>query len=448
MKLLFTNPLAKTGATIALAMAGLLSVGAAHAVGTAAGTDINNISLLSYSVGGTPQNQICSSGAGGGNSASTALTTGSTCGGVGGAGGTFTAFKVDNKVNLLVATTNTTFVSVVPGLTGVTGLNLNSASQVTTFTVTNLGNSVQDFSLTPGNPTGSPTLFGGTDNFDGTSCVARVESGGTLGYDSADTATFIDELSAVATAGANVRTVYVICAIPAAQVNNDVAVVSLTATALIGGTAGQGAALTQTTTADTAGVDIVFADGIGTETADLARDATFSARSAFRVVSATLSVTKVVVPVCDPFNGSVDPKNIPGTFVRYTITVANTAAAGGASATLGTVSDTLVNLVTFDPNLITGAGAPATTTSCTSGGAVEVGGAAGRGFKIVQTTRGITGSFLTNDSGDTDGASITGQTVTINYAQALPAVAGVGGYAAGELKAGESVVVYFNAIIN
>ena len=47
-----------------------------------------------------------------------------------------------------------------------------------------------------------------------------------------------------------------------------------------------------------------------------------------------------------------------------------------------------------------------------------------------------------------DGADLTGTTVTINYAQALPLVAGPSGYAAGELKAGESVTVYFNVTIN
>lgn len=421
MKTLFRNTLTRPVVAIALALAGLAAGGAAHALGTAAGTSITNLATLNYSVGGTAQTAIGSSAAGN--------TTG---------GGTATSFVVDNKINLLVATTDITFVSVVPGLTGVApSANPNSASQVTTFTVTNTGNSVQDYSLAAANLGNGITLFGGTDNFDGTSCVARVESGTTAGYDATDTATFIDELLPD-----GVRTVYVICAIPAARVNNDVAVVSLTATALVGGAAGQGAALTQTTGANTVGVDIVFADGAGTD--DAIRDASFSARSAFRVVTATLTVTKSVAAVCDPFNGSTNPKNIPGTFVRYTITIANT---GNASATLSTVGDTLTSLVTFDANLITGVGGPgaAATTCSVAGGAPT--SAAGSGFLVPPlvggTRAGFPKYFTTTSS--VDGIDLSGSNVNVNFGLVLPVEAG---YTAGELKATESVSVIFQVLIN
>lgn len=422
MKTLFRNTLSRPVMAIALAMAGLAAGGAAHAAGTAAGTAITNLATLNYSVGGAAQTAIGSSEAGN--------TTGA---------GTATSFVVDNKINLLVATTDTTFVSVVPGLTGVAGANPNSALQVTTFTVTNTGNSVQDFSLATASLASGTTLFVGpnnTDNFDGTACVARVESGGTLGYDATDTAVFIDELSAD-----GFRTVYVICAIPVARVNNDVAVVSLTATALVGGTAGQGAALTETTTANTAGVDIVFADGAGTD--DAIRNANYSARSAFRVVTATLTVTKAVAAVCDPFNGSTLPKNIPGTFVRYTITIANT---GAASATLSTVGDTLTNLVTFDPNLIIGAGAPATAATTCAAATGTPTSAAGSGFLVpaVGTRAGFPKYFTTTSS--VDGIDLTGgNVVSVNFGLVLPVEAG---YTAGELKATESVSVIYQVQIN
>jgi hypothetical protein len=419
MKTLFRNTLSRPVVAIALAMAGLAAGGTAHALGTTAGTAITNLATLNYSVGGAAQTAIGSS--------ETGNTTGA---------GTATSFLVDNKINLLVATTDTTLVSVVPGLTGVTGANPNGATQVTTFTVTNTGNSVQDYSLAVANLAASTTLFTGTDNFDGTACVARVESGGTPGYDATDTATFIDEL-----APDGVKTVYVICAIPVARVNNDVAVVSLTATALAGGTAGaQGAALVETTGANTAGVDIVFADGAGTD--DAIRNANYSARSGFKVVTATLTVTKAVVAVCDPFNGSTLPKNIPGSFVRYTITIANT---GAASATLSTVGDTLTNLVTFDPSLITGAGGPATAaTTCASTGTPT--SAAGSGFlvPVVGTRAGFPKYFTTTSS--VDGIDLTGgNLVTVNFGLVLPVEAG---YTAGELKATESVSVIYQVKIN
>lgn len=420
MKTLFKNTLTRPVMAIALAMAGLVAGGAAHAAGTGAGTAITNLATLNYSVGGAPQTAIGSSAAGN--------TTGA---------GTATSFVVDNKINLLVATTDTTFVSVVPGLTGVAGANPNGASQVTTFTVTNSGNSTQDFSLVAASLASGTTLFGGTDNFDGTSCVARVESGTTAGYDATDTATFIDELPAD-----GFKTVYVICAIPVARVNNDVAVVSLTATALAGGGVGaQGAALVETTGANTAGVDIVFADGAGTD--DAARNANYSARSAFRVVTATLTVTKSVAAVCDPLNGSTNPKNIPGTFVRYTITIANT---GAASATLSTVGDTLTNLVTFDANLITGAGGPATAATTCAAATGTPTSAAGSGFLVpaVGARAGFPKYFTTTSTAD--GIDLAGgNVVNVNFGQVLPVEAG---YTAGELKATESVSVIYQVLIN
>ena len=91
-----------------------------------------------------------------------------------------------------------------------------------------------------------------------------------------------------------------------------------------------GAALTETAGADTAGVDIVFGDAAGTD--DGARDAAHSSRSAYRVVSAALSVAKISTLICDPFNGTTNPKRIPGAIVRWTITITNT---GAASANLG-----------------------------------------------------------------------------------------------------------------
>ena len=114
------------------------------------------------------------------------------------------------------------------------------------------------------------------------------------------------------------------------------------------------------------------------------------------------------------------------------------------------MSDTLNANTTFYPNLVTGAGAPATATSCTSaGGAPE--SAAGSGFKIdvlgdtrVAGTGGAFPAFLTT-SANGDGATAASGVVTIDYGLALPAG---GAYGAGELKPGEAVVVYFNVTIN
>lgn len=157
--------------------------------------------------------------------------------------------------------------------------------------------------------------------------------------------------------------------------------------------------------------------------------------------AAQLTFTKTATLICDPFNGTSNQKNIPGAIVRWTMTVANT---GATSVNLTTVSDLLSVNTTFDPNLITGAGGAAGCNSAT--GTPE--SAAGKGFKlsIVGGTRPAAAypKFFTT-AADADAATLSGATVTINYALGLPLEAG---YTAGQLNSGESVVVYFNVTIN
>ena len=154
--------------------------------------------------------------------------------------------------------------------------------------------------------------------------------------------------------------------------------------------------------------------------------------------AAQLTFTKTVSLICDPFNGTSNPKNIPGAVVRWTMTVANN---GGVSVNLTTVSDLISANTTFDSNLITGAG------SCqTASGTPE--SAIGKGFKlsILGGTRPPVSypKFFTTVA-DADAASLSGSTVSINYSLGLPAE---GTYTAGQLNVGESVVVYFNVTIN
>ena len=404
----------------------------AWAIGTASNTTISNLATLSYTVGGTAQAAIGSSAAGN--------TTGA---------GTATTFLVDKKVNLTVVETNSAPTIVAPGQVGA----------VTTFTVTNTGNDPQDFSLSAvGNIASGSTIFNNTtaltDNFDATACTTFVESGATAGYQAAqDTATFIDELTA--NGAGSTATVYVVCNIPAAQANNSVAIVELTAVARTGGTAGGavGAALANNTaSANTAAVDNVFADAAvvavsadGTIPVQAGNDATGIARDAYKVSAAILTVSKTQSIVCDTVNGTTNQHNIPAAVVRWTITISN--AAGAGSANLATVTDALdVTNTTIDPNLITGAGAlPASCASAT--GTAE--NAAGKGFKMSVAGSARTGfpKFFTT-ANDADGADFNTPNATINYATAMPIDPAGTGYTAGELKGGESVTVYFNATIN
>ena len=415
------------GFLVAGLVLGLSSI-SAWAVGTASGTVVTNQANLNYSVGGVAQTAILSDGD---------VVT---------AGVQTTDFRVDNKVNVTVAEADGTFTPVVPGQTGA----------AVAFTVTNNGNSPSDFSLSTTNVTG--VLYTGTDNFDpSAACSTFVESGATVGYQAAqDTATFIDEMPAAPTAGST-KTVYVVCSIPAAQVNGDNANVSLIATGrgtftgangiYVATPAALGAVLSNAAANTQAGVETVFADTAGTD--DVASDAQHSARDQFRVVTATLSVLKSVATLCDPVNGTTGPKNIPLGMVRWTITIANT---GGASASLTTIADTLNANTTFDPDLVTGAGGAAGCEFAAAGaGTAE--NANGRGFKVSNSTARpmlgapggtVTSSFFTT-AADADGIDAVGAAVNAALNTALPAG---GAYSAGELKAGETLTIYFNVGIN
>lgn len=281
----------------------------AHAAGTAAGQPIANRATVNYEVSGVPQTLIESSPAGN----STA----------GAGNGTDTSFVVDNRVNLTVVTTDATYVTVSPA----------STAQILTYTVTNTGNRTQDYALSAA---ASTDPFGGADNFDASTVQVFVESGVTPGYQALeDTATFIDELAADASA-----TVYIVSDIPAVQVTGDIAAYALIATTHDAGAAGLGALTAETAGPDTAGIDVVFGDAANANVpADTARDGEGSDRSAYQVSAAALTVTKTSAVYSDPFNSTTNPKAIPGAVITYTVTVAN--AAGGSNATNVTITDDL-----------------------------------------------------------------------------------------------------------
>ena len=289
-----------TGLAIA-ALAG----SSAEAAGTTAGSSIVNTATLNYSVGGVAQ---------------TALTASNT-------------FVVDRKITLTVTEPGNATTSVVPG----------STAQVTTFLVTNTSNAALDLGLAVAQPTTGTTAHGGTDAFDVTNVKLYLDNAvtGTVGsYDAGDTLiTYLDEVAADAS-----RTVFVVADVPIARVNGDVAGVTLTAQARESGAAGtQGIVVTETTGANTAGTDTVFADTAGAT--DAARDGQFSARDDYTVSGALLTVTKTSRVISDPQNLTVNPKLIPGAVVEYCIQVAN--ASGGASATSVSISDTLPTTTTY-----------------------------------------------------------------------------------------------------
>jgi uncharacterized repeat protein (TIGR01451 family) len=253
---------------------------------TASGVSISNSASIAYTVSGVAQTPVTSSSA---------------------------TFVVDNKVDITVTTGDAgSSVDVTPG----------SSAQVLTYTVTNSGNTIQDFSL-------SATKAAG---FDPENVHVFVETAGGAGYQpGSDTATYIDELAAGAS-----KVVYIVSDIPAAQVDGDESSYDLIAQVAAGGTGGsKGADIISDNSGiadNPATVQIVFADGAGT--GDGAKDGKFSSRDKYKCKSAHLTVTKSSLVISDPFNNGTNPKAIPGATVKYTITVLNGGTVAATSVTL------------------------------------------------------------------------------------------------------------------
>lgn len=288
---------------IAIAVAATPLSGTAHAAGTTAGTSITNTVTLNYAVGGVSQTAV--------NASNT--------------------FLVDRKITLTVAEIGNATTVVAPGQT----------AAYTSFTVTNTSNATLDLGLSVAQPAGGAAVHGGTDSFDVTAPALYLDSNANGVYDAGtdQAATYLDEVAADGS-----RTVFVVANVAATRVTGDIAVVTLTAQARESGVAGtQGAVATETTTANTAGVDTVFADGAGAT--DGLRDGQFSARDDYTVAAAALTITKTSRVISDPFNGTTNPKAVPGATIEYCVLVAN--ASGGAAATNVAISDPLPTTTSY-----------------------------------------------------------------------------------------------------
>jgi len=257
---------------------------------------------VDYSVGGVSQAQITSAAA---------------------------SFVVDTKIDFNVSEVSLNPTQTHPGQTNV----------ITTFTVTNTGNSTQGFVLSVVNETGT-TLFTPphTDNTDVTNLRTFVDSNGNGTYEAgADTAININSLAASTSAPGISVTVFVLADVPAGATNNQYASVRLTARAT---PVGSTTPIAQTAGADTAGVDVVWADN--------GRDNSESAADQY-AVSVALTLTKSVVLISDPF-GTTNPKAIPGAVMEYTILVTNSSTVQDATGV--TVTDDLPANTSFQSNSI------------------------------------------------------------------------------------------------
>jgi len=297
----------RTGLVGSAALAASVTGTAAHAQQTPAGTSVNNQASVTYEVGGTP----------------TSVSS------------NVASFVVDKKVNLAVAE-----VGGAPTQTAI-----GATDQVTTFTVTNLTNSVQDFRLDPDQQLVSIPLLG-IDNFNMNSLKAYVDSNGNGTYDAGvDTATYIDELAPDATV-----TVFLVGNVPNTP-GAEVAIVSLNAIVATGGTGGAlGADLVASSTlvADSpTTVETVFADDTGL--LDQLRNGQQRAFDAYRISTAVVTLLKSATVISDPVNFLLNPHPIPGAVVEYCMKVSN---AGPGSASNVAVTDAVPANSTFVPGSI------------------------------------------------------------------------------------------------
>jgi len=327
------------GAVSAVALIAMSSA-PALAEGTRAGTTITNSVTVNYQVGGISQ------------SAETASDS----------------FVVDRKVNLNVVFNGGT-VNVTPG----------QDQAVLSFDVTNLSNQTLDFEL-------STALNAGTaaniSNF-----VIYLDANGDGILDAAEIGagpiTFLDELAEDETVK-----VIVVADIGLGAINGDIFDVVLSAEAHEGGTVGTlGAAIVQTTGANTAGVDTVFADGAGAT--DTPGDAIFSAVGDYLVQGAEVDVAKVSRIISDPVNGTDNPKAIPGAVIEYCITVAN--GAGGSTATNVTVTDDLPSDVSYLGGFGIFVDGDASCEAGVTGGSFDAGAGAGGADRVSGSLSDVAG---------------------------------------------------------
>lgn len=269
----------------------LVSAGTALAVGTPAGTTIDNSATVDYAVGGVAQAQIASN---------------------------LASFLVDNRIDIAVTTLDAGAITVLPG----------STLRVLTYQVQNDGNAVQDFRLQALDA--AAAAFGLTETFDAVNVNVFADANGNGTYEQAvDNVAYVDELAADAGA-----VVFVVADIPGTVVIDDVASYDLLAIAATGGGAGAlGADAAEDAAADDpAAIQIVFGDGAGT--ADAARDGIMSSRDSYLVANANLTLAKSSLTAEDPFNGTTNPKAIPGARVTYTLDLGNTGTGSADNVSI------------------------------------------------------------------------------------------------------------------
>jgi uncharacterized repeat protein (TIGR01451 family) len=274
----------------------------AHAVGTQAGTPVNNTATVQFSIGNVQQSVQSNQ----------------------------TSFVVDRVVNFTVSTSDATFVDVTPGQT----------TAFVTFLLSHAGNGSQGFRLTATNAAAGTSVFGSPDNADVTSLAVYVAPNDSAVFvPSAPTSNgyVLGNLDSVAPAATAVtRRVVVLVSAPTTLTAAQIAGVQLQAQGAVAGTNGA--------TLETASANADVQDQVDVVIATAGNAA--SSLSALRVSAPTVAVAKSSIVVSDPVNNTSNPKAIPGAIVEYRIQASNT---GNAAAQQVGFTDALPAATTFEP---------------------------------------------------------------------------------------------------
>ena len=329
----------------------------AQAIGTAAGTDITNTASLQYTVGSSSTLQTADSNA--------------------------EVFEVDVLIDFTIERTDGDVVHT-------SALDTTDAI-VAKVTLSNESNTAANFDLSATNlATASADTFYTTltEDFDVSSVRFYLDADKDGSLDATElaagaitTTDFIaagtDSAAVTANSLQLIALVDVASGIPSDVVDLDVAQLDIEANAAAVDTDGDstddGIDLTtdDRSTADTAAIEVVFADGA---TAGNLGDNSEIVTDGLQITIPTLvdpgpggnnqNFVKTATVISDPFNGTTNPKAIPGAVVEYSITVANT---GSNDADSVVITDVLQSDVTFvagsvlidlDPTDGVAAGAP------------------------------------------------------------------------------------------
>lgn len=216
------------------------------------------------------------------------------------------------------------------------------------------------------------TVRGGADTFNltGVAIYEDVDANGLLDGSIDTPISHLDEVPADAA-----RSFFFVGDVPTGLAHAEAAGVIMVATALEAGVAGtQGAVVTQTVGANTAGVDTVFYDHQGPYDAQL--DGKMTVLDDFTVTSATVTLTRTNQVIWNNFEGTTNAKALPTGLIEYCIIVSN--AANSADAANLTITDQLASTLTYDSSFGVWVNGTVTNGVCNSDGTSTGAHAAGR----------------------------------------------------------------------